>query len=110
MLDCERIPRLIDQFQACALLGVCRSEFYNHISPFLTVLDAPPWEKRKRKRGEKRGRGRPAGYRKRLFLRDEVLRLRILRPQLMQNRGGVGSFRSWQAALREQPDATLAPE
>lgn len=104
MLNRRRIPRLVDQFQACTLLGVCRSEFYNHISQLLTPIDAPPWQKRKRKRGEKRGRGRPPGYRKRLFLRDEILALRTLRPSLMQNSGGTGSFRSWQAAVRAGTD------
>jgi hypothetical protein len=102
MLNLDAIPELVDQNQACVLLGISRSHFSER-SPrcLLTPVEAPEWRKRRRKAGEKRPRGRPPGYRETLYRRDDVIELRMRRSRLMQNSGGKGSYRSWRAALSQ---------
>jgi hypothetical protein len=101
MLNRDAIPEFVDRYQACILLGISISEFSarTHVRRLLTPIKASAWPRRKRKRGEPRRRGRPVGYRTRLYRRDEVIDLRMVRHRLMQNFGGKGSYRSYQAAL-----------
>ena len=101
MLNRDAIPEFVDQFQACTLLGMSRTQFTFRVRGLLTPVKASVWPKRKRKRGEPRRRGRPVGYRTRLYRRDDVLALSMMRSRLQQNFGGVGSYRSWEAALTE---------
>jgi len=105
MLNRDAIPEFVDQFQACTLLGMSRTQFTFRVRGLLTPVKASVWPKRKRKRGEPRRRGRPVGYRTRLYRRDDVLALRMVRHRLQQSSGGKGSYRSWEAAL-EQGRAT----
>jgi hypothetical protein len=102
MLNRDAIPELVDQYQACILLGISRSHFSERAPRcLLTPVSAPAWRKRRRKAGEKRPRGRPPGYQVRLYRRDDVIDLRMMRSRLMQNSGGKGSYRSWRAALSQ---------
>jgi len=107
MLVLDALPELVDRYQACVLLGISMSEFSarTHVRRLLTPIEASVWPRRKRKRGEPRRRGRPVGYRTRLYRRDDVLALRMVRHRLQQSSGGKGSYRSWEAAL-EQGRAT----
>ena len=99
MLNRDAIPEFVDQFQACTLLGMSRTQFTFRVRGLLTPVKASIWPRRKRKRGESRRRGRPVGYRTRLYHRDDVLALSMMRSRLQQNFGGRGSYRSWRAAL-----------
>jgi hypothetical protein len=101
MITRDAIPELVDQYQACILLGMSRTQFHFRVRPLLTPVEAPTWRKRRRKAGEKRPRGRPPGYRETLYRRDDVIELRTMRSRLMQNSGGKGSYRSWRAALSQ---------